>query len=229
MAQRNQTIEEIKQKMNTVEDRVYADFCKKIGVANIRQFEERELVLQQERAKMHADFDQQIDRITSRLDFERTKDTQGKHRRRFQYKFSILIQKFVSILLVNVQRWERIISDEEDIFEKCKQNEEKQRAAIEEDKSQIEQLKTEKAEKKKEVDSMEKETNTARHNVATLAKEIHNINYAISSIDTKVETKKNERHNILIQSKVRMLYFDNRFFFFKFYQLFTFLFRWTTS
>lgn len=77
MQQRNQTIEEIKQKMNTVEDRVYADFCQKIGVANIRQFEERELVLQQERAKMQADFDQQIDRITSRLDFERTKDTQG--------------------------------------------------------------------------------------------------------------------------------------------------------
>lgn len=77
MAHRNSTIEEIKQKMNTVEDRVYADFCKKIGVANIRQFEERELVAQQERAKMQADFDQQIDRITSRLDFERTKDTQG--------------------------------------------------------------------------------------------------------------------------------------------------------
>lgn len=79
MQQRNHQIEEIKQKMNGVEDLVYADFCKEIGVANIRQFEERELVLQQERAKMHADFDQQIDRITSRLDFERTKDTQGKH------------------------------------------------------------------------------------------------------------------------------------------------------
>lgn len=83
MQQRNQKIEEIKQKMNTVEDRVYADFCKKIGVANIRQFEERELVLQQERAKMQADFDQQIDRITSRLDFEKTKDTQGVYLLRF--------------------------------------------------------------------------------------------------------------------------------------------------
>lgn len=54
---------------------------KKIGVANIRQFEEREMVLQQEQTKMQADFDQtieQIDRITSGLDFEHTKDTQGK-------------------------------------------------------------------------------------------------------------------------------------------------------
>lgn len=79
MVQRNQKIQEIKQKMNTVEDHVYADFCKKIGCANIRQYEERELVLSQERAKIRADFDQQIDRIASRLDFERTKDTQGKN------------------------------------------------------------------------------------------------------------------------------------------------------
>lgn len=104
---------------------------------------------------------------------------------------------------MNVQRWERVISDEEDAFEKCKQNEEKQRAGIDEDKAKIEQLKSEKNEKKKEVDNMEKDVNKARHDVAGLAKEIHNINYTISSIDTKVETKKNERHNILIQSKVR--------------------------
>lgn len=115
---------------------------------------------------------------------------------------------FLFFSTVNVQRWERIISDEEDIFDKCKQNEEKQRAAIEEDKAQIEQLKAEKNEKKKEADNMEKETNKARHDVATAAKEIHNINYQISSIDTKIETKKNERHNILIQSKVKKKIFS---------------------
>lgn len=106
---------------------------------------------------------------------------------------------------MNVQRWERVISDEEDAFEKCKQNEEKQRAGIDADKAQIELLKTEKNEKKKDVDNLEKDVNKARHDVATLAKEIHNINYQISSIDTKVETKKNERHNILIQSKVNLI------------------------
>lgn len=78
MQQRNQKIQEIKQKMNNVEDNIYDEFCKKIGVSNIRQFEERELVQQQERAKIIADFDQQIDRITSRLDFEKTKDTRSK-------------------------------------------------------------------------------------------------------------------------------------------------------
>lgn len=113
--------------------------------------------------------------------------------------------RLFEIFPVNVQRWERVISDEEDAFEKCKQNEEKQRAGIDADKAQIELLKTEKNEKKKDVDNLEKDVNKARHDVATLAKEIHNINYQISSIDTKVETKKNERHNILIQSKVNLI------------------------
>lgn len=108
----------------------------------------------------------------------------------------------LSIFVVNVERWERNISDEEDILAKCLQNETKQREAIEEDKTQIEQLKNEKQEKKKIADQMEKDTNKARHDVAALAKEVYNINYQISSIDTKIETKKNERHNILIQNKV---------------------------
>lgn len=135
MFERNQTIQEIKQKMNNVEDHVYADFCRKIGVANIRQYEERELVLQQERAKTRADYDQQIDRIASRLDFERTKDTQ-----------------------VNVQRWERSVQDEEDSLERCKQAESKHKQEIEVDKTKIEQMKQEKQEKKKVVDQMEEET-----------------------------------------------------------------------
>lgn len=112
MAQRNQKIEEIKQKMNTVEDRVYADFCKKIGVANIRQFEERELVLQQERAKMQADFDQQIDRITSRLDFERTKDTQGMVALAFVLNEAIEIVCFIFLVFEFKKKREKKLKKE---------------------------------------------------------------------------------------------------------------------
>lgn len=75
MLQRDNEIQDIKENMNSVEDTVYASFCKKIGVANIRQYEERELVMQQDRAKKRAEFEQQIDRINSRLDFEKSKDT----------------------------------------------------------------------------------------------------------------------------------------------------------
>lgn len=78
MQQRDLKIQEIKENMNNVEDDVYAEFCARIGVANIRQFEERELVLQQERAKKRAEYEQQIDRINNNLEFERSKDTSSK-------------------------------------------------------------------------------------------------------------------------------------------------------
>ncbi len=43
MRARDAKIQEIKERMNRVEDTVFADFCAQIGVANIRQYEEREL------------------------------------------------------------------------------------------------------------------------------------------------------------------------------------------
>ena len=43
MQSRDITIQEMKERMNGVEDTVFADFCTQIGVANIRQYEEREL------------------------------------------------------------------------------------------------------------------------------------------------------------------------------------------
>jgi len=43
MQLRDITIQEMKERMNGVEDTVFADFCTSIGVANIRQYEEREL------------------------------------------------------------------------------------------------------------------------------------------------------------------------------------------
>lgn len=43
MRERNTTIKDIKERMNRVEDTVFAEFCSEIGVANIRKYEEREL------------------------------------------------------------------------------------------------------------------------------------------------------------------------------------------
>ena len=126
MMNRDAKIQEIKGKMNTVEDEYFKSFCKKIGVANIRQYEDRELVLQQERDKKLAEFEQQIDRINTNLDFERSKDTSK-----------------------NVQRWERTVQDDEDSLESLKQAEKRHRDEIDKDKEKIETLKLEKQNKKK--------------------------------------------------------------------------------
>jgi len=90
MNERNKEIENIKENMNNVEDVVFQNFCAQIGVANIRQYEERELRTQNERLKKRHEFEVQKNRITSQLEFEQTRDTK-----------------------TNVLRWERAVQDEE--------------------------------------------------------------------------------------------------------------------
>lgn len=75
---REQQIDDIKMKMNNLEDDVFSRFCLEIGVRNIRQYEDRELRAQEERKRKRLEFEKQINRITSNLEFERSKDTQSK-------------------------------------------------------------------------------------------------------------------------------------------------------
>uniref|UniRef100_A0A336MXJ1 Structural maintenance of chromosomes protein n=2 Tax=Culicoides sonorensis TaxID=179676 RepID=A0A336MXJ1_CULSO len=182
MEQRDQKIQVIKEKMNSVEDEVYSNFCQRIGVANIRQYEERELVMQHERARARAEYEQQIDRINTNLDFERSKNTR-----------------------VNVERWERAVQDDEDSLETFKQAERRHLQEIEVDKQKIEELKQLKNTKKTQVDQMEEETAKARREVQVCAKELANISHQIGSTENKIESKKIERHNLLMQAKMEAI------------------------
>ncbi|KAL9893957.1 structural maintenance of chromosomes protein 1A [Glossina fuscipes] len=179
MQNRDQNIQTIKENMNNVEDQVFANFCKRLGVKNIRQYEERELIMQQERARKRAEFEQQIDAINTQLDFEKQKDTKK-----------------------NVERWERSVQDEEDALEGLRAAEKRYLKEIDVDKERMEQYKQEKNAKKQAVDDMEEEISKARREVANLAKEVHNMGSQLSSIEAKIEAKKNERHNILMQAKM---------------------------
>lgn len=179
MTKREEHIQEIKENMNNVEDKVFASFCKRLGVKNIRQYEERELVMQQERARKRAEFEQQIDAINTQLDFEKQKDTKR-----------------------NLERWERGVQDEEDALEGLKAAEKRYLKEIDEDKDKMEKLKQGKQAKKQAADDMEEDISKARRDVSNLAKEIHNLGSQISAIEAKIETKKNERHNILMQAKM---------------------------
>ncbi|XP_033230751.1 structural maintenance of chromosomes protein 1A-like [Belonocnema kinseyi] len=179
MEERDKKIEDIKEKMNNVEDDVFASFCESIGVSDIRQYEERELRSQQERAKKRMEFENQCNRIHNQLDFEKQRDTES-----------------------NVLRWERAVHDAEDKLESAKQTEANQRAEMENDETQIDKLKSKRNAKKMEIDAKEEELAKSRKEVAAIAKEIQAAQKQLTSVETKIEQKKFERHNILLHSKL---------------------------
>lgn len=83
MNTRNTDIQSLHNRINSVEDEVFADFCRQIDITNIRQYEECELRLQQERAISRLEFENQKNQIITQLEFERTKDTQSRFKNIF--------------------------------------------------------------------------------------------------------------------------------------------------
>lgn len=179
MAERNKEIENIKENMNNVEDVVFQNFCAQIGVANIRQYEERELRTQNERLKKRHEFESQKNRITSQLEFEQTRDTK-----------------------TNVLRWERAVQDEEDNLEREKAAMERLKKEIDSLMNECDQLKNEGRAKKSEVDKIDEEIANARREVGVIAKEILQVQKQVTSLESKIEQRRSERHSILTHCKM---------------------------
>merc|ERR1719245_1296929 len=181
LRERESEIETIKEKMNTVEDRIFNKFCQQIGVSNIRQYEERELKSQQDREKKKMEFENQINRITNQLEYERRREEQ---------------------LLSNVQKFERTVQDDEDALETAKRIEQTQMGEIDTEMKEVDKLKQTKSFLKGQMDKLEEDVNVARKEVGTIAKEMQSANKAINQLEASIESERAQRHSFLLQCKL---------------------------
>lgn len=123
-----------------------------------------------------------------------------------------------------MERWERSVNDDEEELERAKQAEQKQLSEIDKDMRKLDDLKSQRMSKKNDVDNMEEEMALvildnqktisfliflniylllqARRDMGTVAKDLQNVQKALTSMEAKIDQKKSERHSILKQSKV---------------------------
>merc|ERR1719474_2090777 len=167
--------------MNTVEDRIFSKFCSQSGVSNIRQYEERELKSQQDREKKKMEFENQTNRISNQLEYERRREEQ---------------------LLTNVQKFERTVQDDEDALETAKKIEQTQMGEIDTDMKDVDKLKQTKSYLKGSMDKMEEEVANARKDVGSVAKELQASNKAINQLEAGIEQERAQRHSLLKQAKM---------------------------
>ncbi|CAB0028922.1 unnamed protein product [Trichogramma brassicae] len=212
MADRDNEIQNIKEKMNNVEDDVFSSFCESIGISNIRQYEERELrysfvmvfffgvifthFLYIRLNKLYMNFlysiRSQEERAKKRMEFENQMN-------RIQNQLDFEKQRDTES---NVLRWERGVQDAEDKLESAKQTEKNQKGEIENDERQMEQLKSSRTAKKVEFDQKEEEIGKCRREVGSIAKDVQAANKQLNSIENKIEQRKGERHTILMNCKM---------------------------
>merc|ERR1711997_98535 len=167
--------------MNTVEDRIFSKFCSQIGVTNIRQYEERELKTQQDREKKKLELENQTNRISNQLEYEKRREEQ---------------------LLTNVQKFERTVQDDEDALETAKKIEQTQMGDIDTEMRDVDKLKQTKSYLKGQLDKLEEDVNYARKDVGTVAKELQSANKAINQLEASIEQERAQRHSLLIQCKM---------------------------
>lgn len=182
MSEREEKINKIRDGMNSVEDDVFGDFCKQLGVDNIRQYEERQNKASQENEKIKLQFENEKNSFSSRLAYEKSKDTKE-----------------------NVKRWERVVGEEEHNLQVARETEKKEMQAIEEEMKKVEQLKNDKIAKKTECDAVEDEITEVKRGLAGVQKELSSAQKALMQIECRLESKKADRHAILLHCKMECI------------------------
>jgi len=179
MKRRDEIISTKKDEMNNVEDVLFKSFCEKIGVEDIRQYEDRELRAQTERANKRMEFQNQMNRLSSQLEFESSRNTEG-----------------------NVKRWEKSVENDKALLEKAKLAEKKQLEELDSAIKEVTKLKEQQLHKKAEVQEADDQISAAKAEVAAVQKEVAAANKAVNGLEHKANQKRIDRHSILKQCKM---------------------------
>ncbi|XP_073506164.1 structural maintenance of chromosomes protein 1B isoform X2 [Phyllobates terribilis] len=177
-------IEELQEQMNKVEDKVFRTFCKEIGVSNIRDYEEEYLKQHQETDKKRLEFENQKTRLEIQLEYNR-----GQVRKETE----------------KVTKLQETLHQEEEEIKKMKKEEQRIRLAVEDVLSQQQQLKNQLLLKKSEAGDAQKLVEEVRKKLLSVNRELGKKQKETVAVESQMELRKLERHNLLLDCKVQDL------------------------
>ncbi|XP_051961214.1 structural maintenance of chromosomes protein 1A [Xyrauchen texanus] len=179
---RERDITELRDRMNLVEDEVFVEFCEEIGVRNIREFEEEKVKRQNEIAKKRLEFETQKTRLAIQLDYEKNQLKEDQEK---------------------VLMWEQTVKKDENEIERLKKEEHRQMKIIDETMAQLQDLKNQHLTKKGEVNDKNREMEEIRKKLGAANKELTQLQKEVTAIETKLEQKRSDRHNLLQACKMQ--------------------------
>lgn len=179
---REREITDLRDRMNLVEDEVFVEFCKEIGVRNIREFEEEKVKRQNEIAKKRLEFETQKTRLGIQLDYEKNQLKEDQEK---------------------VMMWEQTVKKDEAEIERLKKEEHRHMKIIDETMAQLQDLKNQHLTKKSEVNDKNHEMEEIRKKLGGANKELTHLQKEVTAIETKLEQKRSDRHNLLQACKMQ--------------------------
>ncbi|PWN33846.1 putative SMC1-chromosome segregation protein [Meira miltonrushii] len=155
----------IQQTVNTEDDRVFADFCARIGVSNIREYEDHQMQLMQLQNDARSEFELQMQRLNNAIKFEQSQLEAAKQRLRQNENA--------------VEREQQKLKDRLDSQKELQTKLASIREEVQRIHEQIEQLKQDEAKTKKAFNLAKSTLNEAQAALDAATKEISNARLAI--------------------------------------------------
>ncbi|KJE94176.1 hypothetical protein CAOG_004858 [Capsaspora owczarzaki ATCC 30864] len=179
IAERTSELETLRSQLHQKEDAVFADFCKTIGVANIREYEEKQLRVAQERAKRRVEFGNLQSRLRNQLEYERSRDTES-----------------------GVKHLKTLISDTEKALKVLEDKAEQQKVTVDKDKQELDQLRASHKQTKARADEFDTEIKHFKKLHAAALAEQGNVSKTIAGIEAQLEQLADKRHSLFSTCKL---------------------------
>lgn len=171
----------VKDKIHQMEDLVFADFCAEIGVANIREYEQDYLRLQQELEKKRLQFESQQTRLSTQLEYEQAQ-----------------LEKLVKLM----KKIEETIEKEKNIIISLKEGEDNILIAVEQTQSNLLKLNNQHSEKTHLVNNAKTELDKALTGLQERNKVLMKLQKQTISTDAALEHLRLTKHNLLLTCKI---------------------------
>ncbi|XP_063069988.1 structural maintenance of chromosomes protein 1B [Engraulis encrasicolus] len=175
-------LKKLKDKANKMEDAVFADFCREIGVSNIREYEQEYVKQHQELDRKRLEFESQRTRLIGQLEFE---------------------EAHLKQLIKKLDELQDTIDKEDSTIEKLKKEEEKLLALLDETEASVREMKDAHADKKSEVTAAKADLDQKVKDLQQASRELVRIQKEALSVESSLETKRLARHNLLLDCKVQ--------------------------
>uniref|UniRef100_A0A8D0YVV2 Structural maintenance of chromosomes protein n=1 Tax=Sus scrofa TaxID=9823 RepID=A0A8D0YVV2_PIG len=179
---RQQRIEGFQEKIDKVEDDIFQHFCEEIGVENIREFENKHVKQQQEIDQKRLEFEKQKTRLNIQLEYSRNQLKKKLNR--------------INTLKETVQK------GREDI-DNLKKTEENCLKIVDELTEKRQRLKDVFVTQNSNIEKVQAQTEEERKKFLAVDREVGKLQKEALAIQTSLEQKRLEKHNMLLDCKVQ--------------------------
>uniref|UniRef100_A0A0K0F0F1 Structural maintenance of chromosomes protein n=1 Tax=Strongyloides venezuelensis TaxID=75913 RepID=A0A0K0F0F1_STRVS len=178
--EKKESISNLEKKKDSIIDEVFHLFCERLNIPDIRRYEEREMRFHEEMQTKLKEFDNELDKWKSELEFL-IRDDKASKAKEAEVKIASLSQQLKSL----------------------EERQQKEEATIKEIEKKYENVLEEGKQKMVDLENAEQALTAAKKEASSVDKEINAIEKVIMQLEAIVSAEKIQRHDLLLECRLK--------------------------